>query len=306
MLPALPQPFGLRVAPPVSRGKMRGMTAPNAARPSDPPLRTLPMASGPACYTDEGEGPALIAIHGLPASARDFRWLAPRVSEHLRFIRLELPGFGGTPSSTHPDPSPKGRARFILEFVEELGLTGVERRPVLLGHSMGGVAACAAVDLAPDAFSGLALIASPGLRPHRQLARFPAGPLYSALRRPWVASALAPVVRRGFERVGFKGYPDTEIHRSVACVAHTSIARHARNIRALSLPTLTAHCEDDPLIEADILDTLSHAVPPGPRLRWAKGGHNPQKTHAEELGRALVEWTMQLAARDQPRDAPAA
>ena len=42
-------------------------------RPSDPERRKGKAAGGVFTYTDEGAGPAVVAIHGLPGSARDFR-----------------------------------------------------------------------------------------------------------------------------------------------------------------------------------------------------------------------------------------
>lgn len=252
--------------------------------PSDPPRHFVELPRGPAAYTDEGTGPAIVALHGLPGSARDFRWLAPRVG--ARMIRIDQPGFGETPVRTEPDPSPNGRARFTLAVVRALGLD----RPLLLGHSMGGIVACAACELDPAAFSGLALISSPGLRPHIGLRRVPVRPLDWLLKRPRLGPSLAPLLRRAFAAGGFRGYPDRELYRTIRCVAETSIAKHAARVPRLKLPTLVAWCDDDPLIEAEIAHDLAAACPSGPRLHFATGGHNPQKSHAEALGAALTAW----------------
>ena len=34
--------------------------------PSDPPLRTVQLPGGPVSYTDEGEGPIVLCVHGVP------------------------------------------------------------------------------------------------------------------------------------------------------------------------------------------------------------------------------------------------
>ena len=60
---------------------------------------------------------------------------------------------------------------------------------------------------------------------------------------------------------------------------------------ALRAPTLTAFCDDDPFIEPEIQEELGALVPVGPRLRWAEGGHNVQKTHAVEVAEALLSMT---------------
>lgn len=260
--------------------------------PSDPEKRLIELTRGPASYTDEGQGPAVVAVHGLPGSARDFRWLAPPLAARLRFVRVELPGFGATPVRTEPDPSPAGRARFVLELVRRLEL----ERPVLLGHSMGGLVAAAAVNQAPELFTGLALVSSPGLRPHAPFRRLPLTRVHGLLSTPLLGPALAPLLRAAFERGGFRGYPTSELYRTMACVARTSFDEHAQNVRALSLPTLVAWCDDDPLIERDIAAELAEVCPNGPRLHFSVGGHNPQKTHAEQLAEALVEWSRTLRA----------
>lgn len=260
--------------------------------PSDPDKRRIELSRGPAFYTDEGQGPVVVAVHGLPGSARDFRWLARPLSGRLRLVRVELPGFGDTPVLTEPDPSPAGRAHFVVELVQRLGLA----RPMLLGHSMGGIVACAAVNQAPELYSGLALVSTPGLRPHAPFRRFPLTRMHALLTTPVLGRALAPLLRVAFERGGFRGYPISELYRTMACVAETSFDEHRENVRALHVPTLVAWCDDDPLIEADIAAELAAACPNGPRLHFPAGGHNPQKTHADELAQALITWAYELRA----------
>ena len=107
--------------------------------------KLVPLQRGPAAMLDVGEGPAVLCVHGLPGSYRDFRWLAEPLVGHARLIAVDLPGFGQTPVQTCPDPSPEGRAAFVLEVMDALGLD----RPLLVGHSMGGVVALAAVAQRP-------------------------------------------------------------------------------------------------------------------------------------------------------------
>ncbi len=63
----------------------------------------------------------------------------------------------------------------------------------------------------------------------------------------------------------------------------------AADIAAVSCPTLVAGCLDDTLVEPAILDALSAALPPGPRLRLATGGHGLIKGQAPLLVRAILE-----------------
>ncbi|MBX3250894.1 MAG: alpha/beta hydrolase, partial [Myxococcales bacterium] len=162
-------------------------------------------------------------------------------------------------------------------------------RPWLVGHSMGGVVGAMAATLSPDSFAGLALVASPGLRVHRGLRRARPKLLGALVRSPLAARALARPLRALFERGGFRHATDAEILHTIRCIAVTEIADHAERLRALRLPLFHAFCDADPFIEREILDETARALG-GPVLRFAEGGHNPQKFQAVELGEALVEW----------------
>ena len=41
-----------------------------------------------------------------------------------------------------------------------------------------------------------------------------------------------------------------------------------------------------------MFEELAAAVPPGPRLAFEDGMHNPQKAHAIEIGEALTRWVV--------------
>lgn len=247
-------------------------------------LRQVALPKGPAAYIEAGEGPPVLCVHGLPGSSRDFRWLLAPLEGRARLVAVDLPGFGQTPVATAPDASPEGRADFVLQLTDALGL----ERPLIVGHSMGGVVAVAAVAQRPDGFRGLALLSSPGLRPHTTYQRLPRRTMQLAATGPWTP-LLLPAVRQLFAMAGFRGYPDAALLRTLVCLGETSLDAHAARIRALTLPTLAAWCEDDALIEAAILAELAEALPSGPRLVWPVGGHVPQKTHTIEVAEALLE-----------------
>jgi pyruvate dehydrogenase E2 component (dihydrolipoamide acetyltransferase) len=255
-------------------------------RPSDPEVRTVAVAGGAAAYTDEGQGPVVIALHGLPGGARDWRWLGPVVAPGLRLVRLELPGFGQTPRLAMPDPGFEARARWVLAFADALG---VERFAVM-GHSVGGPLAMAVAGMAPRRVAGLALVASVGLSVHRGYRQ--AGPmrkLAPLARVPLLGPALmTPFMRWAFGRFGFKGHSDEALAHTLAIVNSLDFRDNRRFAAAVSVPTLVAWANDDPIIDQAVSEELAAALPAGPRLPFTDGGHNIQKTKAVELGAALV------------------
>lgn len=260
--------------------------------PSDPPLRVGWLPDGPFAYTDEGEGPAVVALHGLPGSGRDYRWLGAALEPRVRLIRIDQPGFGGTPRATAPEPTLDARARFVLSAIDALGLDDYS----ILAHSMGGPLAMAVAARAPAQVRGLALLASVGLSVHRLARKTPREPdVARLLDVPLFAQLVLPSMRRGFVRAGFPSSTSDEamLHSSriFSRLSFAEIRREAKHVRA---QTLIAWAEDDPLVEPAIALELAAALPPGPRVAFDDGGHNIQKTRAIELADALCGWTRTL------------
>ncbi len=262
------------------------MTTP--ALPRDPPCRLGHIAGGPFSYTDEGVGPVLVAVHGLPGSVRDFRWLGAALPDSVRFVRLDLPGFGGTPLATAPDPGIDARGAFLVEVLQALNIA----RCVVIGHSMGGAVALSAAVQAPGRVTALGLIASIGLRPHHVLRRFAGPPLLArAVDMRVLARPTRLLFRAMLRQLGFATpqLTDDAVAHTLRCVAALDFKLQGRNSAQLAVPTLVAWAEDDALIERAVSEEHAAALPPGPWLVFAAGGHNLQKSQAMELATALVE-----------------
>lgn len=255
-------------------------------RPSDPSPREILVRGARVCLTDEGEGPVLVALHGLPGGARDWRWLAPALSG-VRFLRLELPGFGGTPREAMPEPGFEARARWVLEVMTALGI----ERFAVMGHSIGGPLAMAVAGLAPERVSGLALVASVGLTEHVGYRRAkPMRRLAPLIAVPVLSRVMRPVLRKAFERFGFRGHSDEALIHTLRIVAELDFRRNRELAARVTAPTLVAWTGDDPIVEARVCEELGAVLPAGPRLGFPSGGHNPQKSRAVELGAALSGW----------------
>lgn len=254
--------------------------------PSEITPRLIELPQGPLAVAEEGAGPPLLLIHGLPGSHRDLRHLSPHLAHRFRVLRPDLPGFGDSPLRDRAQLSPAGRAEALSQLCAALRL----ERPLILGHSMGGVVALAAVARDPERYAGLALLSTPGLRPHRVFARTPAPTLSRLLACRPLRPLLMPLVRRAFWQAGFRKASDRDLRHTLGAMAQVDFAAHAARVAACRLPTLVAWCADDPLVEPALLDALAEACPPGPRHRWPTGGHNPQKTQAPALAAALGAW----------------
>jgi len=260
------------------------VTTPSA--PRDPELRFAEGPGGPFAYTDEGRGPVIVAVHGLPGSARDYRWLGAALPDTVRFVRLDLPGFGGTPVSSGPRPEIDARGSFVVSALAALGLG----RCLLVGHSMGGAVALSAAVQAPERVAALGLLASIGLRPHRLLRRFVGRHAFArAVDLPLVQVPALKLLKAMFRAAGFPSQTrEAEVAHTLRCVAAVDFETQARNTARLKVPALSAWAEDDAFIERAVFEEHAAALPPGPRLSWPTGGHNIQKSQAVELAAALV------------------
>ena len=82
---------------------------------------------------EEGAGQPVLFLHGLGGAARQFGGQLAQFGRHYRAIAWDMPGYGG--SAPLPLVTMESLAAALGGFIEALGLT----RPVLVGHSIGGM-----------------------------------------------------------------------------------------------------------------------------------------------------------------------
>lgn len=254
--------------------------------PSDPPAQHL----GQLAYTDEGAGEVtIVAIPGLPGSGRDYRWLATPLAPHCRVIRIDPPGYGASPRTDWSGMTTAQRAEPVLSLIDALGLD----RVVLTGHSAGGAVVAHLARHHPERVAAAVMISSTG--PTAHLAKAPMQLLASPLRLWPVRTITAPAIRQLYAMQGFPSYlSDDERAFALLDAASFDFGEHRANLAAMRAPALVAWAIDDPVIPRRTFEALAGMVPPGPRLEFADGGHNPQKTHAVELAAAIVDFTGSL------------
>lgn len=110
-------------------------------------------------YVEQGEGDALILVHGGGAGAdgrSNYETNIPLFARHLRVIAYDMVGFGLTDK---PDPATfaytqQTRTDHLVAFIRALGLKKVS----LIGNSMGGTTAMGAALTAPELVDKLVLM----------------------------------------------------------------------------------------------------------------------------------------------------
>jgi pimeloyl-ACP methyl ester carboxylesterase len=119
--------------------------------------RELDVGDVPTRVLVGGEGPPMVLLHGLGGNRLDWRWVLPTLATGHRVHAPDLPGFGGTGSP--PDCSPKFYERFVTEVLDTLHLDSA----VLVGNSLGGLAALRVALHSPVRVSALCVAAGAGL-----------------------------------------------------------------------------------------------------------------------------------------------
>ncbi len=106
-------------------------------------------------WREEGDGPALLMLHGVGSSMVSFDPLAASLALRFRVLRHDLRGHG---ASGKPR-GPYALADYVADAVDLLDARGCDRAHVL-GFSFGGMIAQALAASAPERVRGLVLVSS--------------------------------------------------------------------------------------------------------------------------------------------------
>lgn len=100
-----------------------------------PPERFLAIDGRKVYYEDQGEGPAVLLVHGFGASSYAWREVAADLAAEYRVLAIDLAGFGLTERPNRKaDYSRFAQGELILAVLDALGIDKVH----LVGHSYGG------------------------------------------------------------------------------------------------------------------------------------------------------------------------
>jgi pimeloyl-ACP methyl ester carboxylesterase len=143
--------------------------------------KTLAAPGGDIGYTEFGDGPAALFVHGLATSGVLWRNVIGQLAGTSRCVAIDLPAHGG--SQARKDASPAGMADAVAELCDGLGLGQVD----LVGNDTGGAVAQIFAARQPERLRSLSLTNcdTEGNFPPPEFA-----PLVETARRGEVAPAL--------------------------------------------------------------------------------------------------------------------
>lgn len=107
---------------------------------------------------DEGEGPAVILVHGIASSSVTFQHVVPLLTDRHRVISIDILGHGGSPSPPHARYTIEEHVAWLERTIRSLKL----RAPfVIVGHSLGALLVSRYARQNPSKVSKTVLVSPP-------------------------------------------------------------------------------------------------------------------------------------------------
>ena len=260
-------------------------------------------------YLDSGDGPALLFMHGLTGSNRNWAHLVEALNIDHRFLAPDLFGHGASAKPVG-DYSLGAHAATMRDLLDRLGV----ERVTLVGHSFGGGIAMQFCYLFPERVNRLVLVSSGGLgrsvSPLLRAATLPGAEwVLPLIASDWVR-VRAEAVGRTLARTGWRPSPDvTEAWRGFTSLADDesrraflattrsvidpggqSVSVHDHLPLSVEIPTLVVWGTRDRMIPAGHAAAAHQAIP-GSRVELFEGaGHYPHLDQPERFATVLGDF----------------
>jgi pimeloyl-ACP methyl ester carboxylesterase len=235
-------------------------------------------------YTESGEGPPIVFVHGLLVDGRLWRKVTPLLHGEFRCIVPNLPlGSHRRPLDPDADLSPTGLAGIVAGFLEALEL----ERVTLVANDTGGAISQITAANHPQRIGRLALtncdafenFPPPAFRPLQWAARVPGmltgmlqGMRFARLRR--LPIAYGWLIKRDFANAPTREWvdpylSDRAVRRDTIKVLRGIDPRYtleaAEKLREFDRPTLLAWAAEDRFFKLSYAERLAETIP-GARL----------------------------------------
>ncbi|WP_147105610.1 alpha/beta fold hydrolase [Tateyamaria sp. syn59] len=279
-----------------------------------PPTGQIIDVDGIGVHVEQmGSGPDLVLIHGASGNTRDYTFaFADLVKDRYRVTILDRPGLGWTDQLapqhrsawTTAHANPTQQARLLKAATDRLGV----ERPIVLGHSFGGIVALAWA-LEFDDLSGVVSVAGvanpwPGELDWTYQVNGSAWggglmvPLLSAfVPQSYIDSAVSSIFA---PQTAPEGYTDhvgpALILRRASMRANARqvnwlrphVVEMSKNYGSITVPVEVVHGDADTIVPLDVHSAKLPGQIEGANVTVLAGvGHMPQHTHPEAVIAAI-------------------
>jgi pimeloyl-ACP methyl ester carboxylesterase len=240
--------------------------------------QTLTAPGGDIAYTEFGDGPAALFVHGLATSGALWRNVIEQLAATTRCVAMDLPAHGG--SQPRKDASVAGMADAVAELCDGLGLGQVD----LVGNDTGGAVAQIFAARHPERLRSLTLtncdtegnFPPPSFAPIVETARrgelapvlaaiagdpaqWPAGPLAVGYQEP--ARVAEDVWRAYYTPAGGTLDRALEFERILAALDPADLTAAQAGLAALTAPTLIVWGNADDAFGVEWAQQLRGLIP---------------------------------------------
>lgn len=246
-------------------------------------------------YLAQGHGPPLLFLHGIGGSAASWQAQLEEFSPTHRAIAWDMPGYGT--SALLPEPSITNLAHALDHFLR----TQQIERPILVGHSIGGMIVQEFLARYPGRFASVVLYAtSPAFGRkdgawQQDFIRARLGPLDEGK----TMAELAPIIVQSL--VGSAAQP-TGIALATACMAAVSEATYRagvlslldfdqrENLAKIDVPCLLITGSEDTSAPATMMEKMAAKIPQARFVVLPGLGHLAHMEDAALFNRTLHEF----------------
>lgn len=260
-------------------------------------------------YVDEGQGPAVVLIHGYASSLETWATVMPALREQHRVLAMDLRGFGWSDRAPG-DYSVEAQARHVLALMDQRGI----ERAAVVAHSYGSSVALTLALLAPERVTRIALYDAfvyPGQR----------NTFFEWADAPGLGEALFSAFydQRPDERIALAFYDDANLPQALVDAVELAVRRPGTTAAALAVargmhlerleprlgeitaPVLLLWGREDRVTRLAYGERLENELP-NARLRvYPRCGHFPMLEAVAPSRRDLIAFLAEGTEEPAPR-----
>lgn len=258
-------------------------------------------------YTDQGEGPVVLLVHGFASALDVWQPVIPALESDFRIVALDLKGFGWT-DRPEGDYSPQEQAQIIFGLMDELGVQDVS----VVAHSFGAAVALAMVLDEPSRVTRLVLYDA--FVYQDQLPNFfhwaqvdGVGETLFALyydQRPdermtlafydpeWVTQAFVDDIEAALDRPGTHA-------AALATVRDMGLSEMETDLSSIDQPVLLLWGQDDIVTQIEYAERLQADLIHSDLRVFPRCGHFPMIEATDASNQALIEFLRGMEGIDE-------
>jgi pimeloyl-ACP methyl ester carboxylesterase len=256
-------------------------------------------SAGELAYTDVGEGPVVLLLHGFPLWSYEWREFIPLFSSRFRVIAPDLLGSGDSAGPEDASLHIRAQAGYVRELLTALGID----RYAVVGHgSGGGIAQLLALDgegveamVLLDTIAFNAWPSDSTREAQERAAELPrSAELAAALARSSIEIGAASRARIPEEVVEAYVAPFTDgagaFFRSLDALDGEGFAGREAELERIAFPVLILWGEDDPFYPPLVGERLNGSMPSSALGLLPGCGHFIVDEAADTIGPMISEY----------------